>query len=350
MDGGGRLLRSLSGLTGALAGSPPAAAPLAVGAGLDPFAFPVLPQTAPQLPRGRRRRRRPVIGRGLERLVASRLFGTALVVALITAVGAYGAVRGGQYDALCAAQGTLPDILARALGFPIKAVTITGARELTEGEILKLAGVGPRNSLLFLDVAAVRARLKAVPLIKEASVSKLYPNRLLVEVEERQPAALWQKDGVVAIVAADGTPIDDMQDPRFERCRSSSARAPTPTSRNTSPSWTPAATFANASAPASTSPGGAGRSRRSAVSRSPCRSATRPRPSRGWARWSTRVASWRRTSCRSTFASPAAWWRGCPPTPPPPAPTCSRRNRRRKAPQHEFGHHAPAHAPAVGPS
>lgn len=215
MDGGGRLLRSLSGWTAALAGSHAGGAPLAVAAGIDPFAFPALPQTAPQLPRHRRRHRHP-IGHGLERIVASRLFGTALVVGLLAAVGGYGAVRGGEYDAFCAAQGTLPDILAKALGFPIKAVTITGARELGEGEILKLAGVGPRNSLLFLNVADVRARLKAVPLIKEASVSKLYPNRLLVEIEERQPAALWQKDGAVAIVAADGTPIDDMRDPHFE--------------------------------------------------------------------------------------------------------------------------------------
>ena len=216
MDGGGRLLRSLGGLTAALTGSPATGVPLAVGGGLDPFAFPVPPRTAPRLPRLRRRRRH-VLDHGLERLVASRLFGATLVAALLAAVGAYGAVRGGEYQAFCAARGTVPDIVAKALGFPIKAVTITGARELSEGEILKLAGIGPRNSLLFLDVADLRARLKAVPLIKEASVSKLYPNRLLLEVEERQPAALWQKNGVVSIVAADGTPIDDMHDPRFER-------------------------------------------------------------------------------------------------------------------------------------
>ena len=216
MDGGGRLLRSLSGLTAALAGSSSRGAPLTVGAGIGPFAFPLLPQTAPQLPRHRRRRRH-LLGYGLERLIASRLFGTALAIGLLAAVGTYGAVRGGEYDALCAVQGTLPDILAKAVGFPIKAVTITGARELTEGEILQLAGVSARNSLLFLNVADLRARLKAVPLIREASVSKLYPNRLLIEIEERQPAALWQKDGIVSIVAADGTPIDDMHDPRFER-------------------------------------------------------------------------------------------------------------------------------------
>ena len=88
---------------------------------------------------------------------------------------------------------------------------------MRDDELLKLAGIGPHNSLVFLNVAAIRKRLTDLPLIKEASVSKLYPNRLLIEIEERQPYALWQKNGVVSIVATDGTPIDDLRDARFER-------------------------------------------------------------------------------------------------------------------------------------
>ena len=215
MDGGGLLLRSLTGVAGRLARTPPTAAvPIAVAGPLDPYAFPVGLRSAPHLPRRTRRNR--TLRNALERLAGSRMLGNALAFLLLAAVGAYGLVRGGQYGALVEAQGSLPDIAGKALGFSIKAVTITGTRELSEGEILKLAGIGPRNSLLFLNVSDLRARLKAVPLIREASVSKLYPNRLLIEVEERQPTALWQKNGVVSIVAADGTPIDDMRDPRFE--------------------------------------------------------------------------------------------------------------------------------------
>lgn len=215
MDGGGRFLRSLGDLGAKLAPSPFAFTGQAFTNQADPFAFPTLPQAAPRLPRRRMRRR--VIRHGFERLVRSRLLGTFLALGMLAGTGAYGAIRGGAYAEFVAARGTIPDIIAKSSGFAIKAVTITGARELTESEILQLAGVGPRNSLVFLSVAALRARLKAVPLIREASVSKLYPNRLLIEIEERQPYALWQKDGAVSIVAADGTPIDDMHDPRFER-------------------------------------------------------------------------------------------------------------------------------------
>jgi len=94
-------------------------------------------------------------------------------------------------------------------------VTIAGERELKEHDILAVAGIGPRNSLLFLDVAKIRERLKQLPLVKEAAVTKLYPDRLLIEIEERQPFALWQCDGQVRIVAADGVPVAAMRDQRF---------------------------------------------------------------------------------------------------------------------------------------
>jgi cell division protein FtsQ len=46
-------------------------------------------------------------------------------------------------------------------------------------------------------------------------VRKLYPNHLLIDLVERAPYALWQKDGKVSVVAADGAPIDAMTDSRF---------------------------------------------------------------------------------------------------------------------------------------
>ncbi|MGQ0444756.1 MAG: cell division protein FtsQ/DivIB [Beijerinckiaceae bacterium] len=141
--------------------------------------------------------------------------GACFSLALLAAAGAYGAVRGGHYATFVAAQGEPADILAKALGFSIKAVTIAGKRELKEQDILGVAGISPRNSLLFLDVAKIREGLKQLPLVREAAVTKLYPDRLLIEIEERRPFALWQCDGRVQIVAADGVPLTAMRDQRF---------------------------------------------------------------------------------------------------------------------------------------
>jgi cell division protein FtsQ len=217
MDGGGRLLRSLDGWGRGFA-QPRLArvplSPLAFAGSSDPRTFPVLPQAAPRLPPRRRRGR--LMRRTVEWAAGSRLLGTTLVFALLGASALYGAVRGGAYASYVAANGQLPDQIARLSGFGIKSVTVAGAKELRSDEILKLARIGAHDSLAFLDAAAVRRHLTAVPLIKDASVSKLFPNRLLIEIEERKPYALWQQNGVVSLVATDGTPIDDMHDKRFE--------------------------------------------------------------------------------------------------------------------------------------
>jgi cell division protein FtsQ len=159
-------------------------------------------------------------GRGLTRLrrfilTAPRGLGLALTVALFAGVGLFGSVRGGEYQAFIAREGDLRDVAARALGFDIAVVTISGQAELREREILAAARITPKNSLLFLDAAEARKGLEALPLVKSASVRKLYPNHLVIDLVERAPYALWQKDGKVEIVAADGAPIDEMTDDRF---------------------------------------------------------------------------------------------------------------------------------------
>ncbi|HLH10399.1 MAG TPA: FtsQ-type POTRA domain-containing protein [Methylovirgula sp.] len=138
-----------------------------------------------------------------------------LVFAFFGGIGLYASTLNGEYSAFVATQGTVPDFLARAAGFGVKGVTISGAHELPDRQILDVVGIRPTNSLPFLNAAQLRDKLIALPIIKNASVSKLYPNRVMIEVEERKPFALWQKDGVLKVIAADGTPIPGLDESRF---------------------------------------------------------------------------------------------------------------------------------------
>ncbi len=166
------------------------------------------------------RRRRMERGSFLVRLLVlltARGAGVGVALVLLAAIGVYGAMLGGQYAAFVRTEGAIPDFLARTAGFGIKAVTIAGAHELSEKQILGAVGIRRTNSLLFLDVAKLRNRLLALPLVKDASVTKLYPNRVMIEIEERRPYALWQKDGAVKIIAADGTPIPTLDETHFTK-------------------------------------------------------------------------------------------------------------------------------------
>lgn len=141
--------------------------------------------------------------------------GLAATIAMFVAVGFAGSVESGGYSKMVARDGAPWDIAAQVLGFDISAVTITGHARMTEQELLAAAGVGPRDSLPFLNANAVRERLMSVPLVKSARVMKLYPNRLIVAIEERQASALWQRGGRVSVVSEDGVAIDELRDDRY---------------------------------------------------------------------------------------------------------------------------------------
>ena len=121
----------------------------------------------------------------------------------------YGAVRGGHLPVVVAELRDVRDAVANTLGFRITSIALAGQRQLTREEILTIAGVTGRTSLLFLDAADVARRgSRPIPWIAEATVLKLYPGRLHIAITEREAFALWQKDGKVSVIADDGTVLE----------------------------------------------------------------------------------------------------------------------------------------------
>jgi cell division protein FtsQ len=106
-------------------------------------------------------------------------------------------------------------MVANLFGFRVETVTIKGQQDLADAQILAAAGVSESTSLVFLDAKRARDQLEKLPLVKSATVHKLYPDTLAIAVEERKPYALWQKEGTVYVIAADGTAIDEHRDGRY---------------------------------------------------------------------------------------------------------------------------------------
>ncbi len=205
MDGGGRLLGSVSGaggvlLDGGFSGPRLPAFGLFGGSGRT--------KPAKNKPRSRERAVRPGF-------FSHAWIGMLLSVAVIGGSALYGACLNGQYQAFVAVNGSPIDVAARLFGFEIDAVRISGLRQLTQDEVLQAAGISDRSSLLFLDPAQVRERLMTVPLVRDVTVRKLFPNDLHLNITERDAAGIWQKDGKLSVVAADGVAIDDVHDQRF---------------------------------------------------------------------------------------------------------------------------------------
>src|SRR4029453_16401251 len=99
----------------------------------------------------------------------------------------------------------------------ITSVKRSGNIHVNREEVLAIARVTGTSSLLFLDVAAARERLKTNPWIADPPVLKLYPGELQVSIAERQAFALWQKDGRISVIADDGTVLEPYIAPSLVR-------------------------------------------------------------------------------------------------------------------------------------
>jgi cell division protein FtsQ len=141
--------------------------------------------------------------------------GAAASALLILASIGYGVAKGGHGPMIVDFLNDARDAAANAAGFRIAAVSLSGEKHVSRAEIFAAAGVTDHASLLFLDVDAARARLKAIPWIADAAVRKLYPDRLQITVTERDAFALWQLDGKVSVISADGTVVGPLADWHF---------------------------------------------------------------------------------------------------------------------------------------
>jgi cell division protein FtsQ len=74
--------------------------------------------------------------------------------------------------------------------FAIKEVSVRGLKELTEKDILTLAALPPQKNLLAVNTDLLVKRVSANPWVKNIYVGKELPDRLVMEVRERNPVAM----------------------------------------------------------------------------------------------------------------------------------------------------------------
>src|ERR1700676_3053726 len=209
MDGGGRLARSLRSL-GPQADLMKAAA---IGAAVLLRARLGL-NRAPAKPRPEREQQPHRLIALLERYLPRRAGIAATVLILLGSAG-FGVVKGGHLEAFTSALSDTRNAIANSAGFRMTAVIINGRKQLTQDEVLASGGVNGRSSLLFLDAATVRDKLKANPWIADATVLKLYPGQLQIDIVERSAFALWQQDGRLSVIADDGAVLEPYVSRRF---------------------------------------------------------------------------------------------------------------------------------------
>ncbi|MBV5263266.1 cell division protein FtsQ/DivIB [Pinisolibacter sp. B13] len=133
--------------------------------------------------------------------------GTVAALAFLGAWGVYGMALSGAWR-------TAADALTAGLGFSVASIEIRGLSEADSTEISDRIDVTQTSSLLMVDVEKARSRIAEIPWIADVAVKKLYPNRIVVNLTERRPFALWQDEGKVRVVDRTGAVMSDVLETR----------------------------------------------------------------------------------------------------------------------------------------
>ena len=145
---------------------------------------------------------------GFLRLVAS-------IVAIIIFTIFMGIWLGGYMPNVKKATGDFTQDRMMSLGFVVKRVDVMGEGRLQEADVRTALGIYAGDYLFGADIDGAQKRVESLAWVDRAVIRRLWPDRIVVQIFERQPYALWQHEGLLQVVDASGDVISDADPARF---------------------------------------------------------------------------------------------------------------------------------------
>jgi cell division protein FtsQ len=93
-------------------------------------------------------------------------------------------------------------------GFRVRSVDVQGIRQMDPRPVYDIALDQKTTAMPLVDVSAIRQRLLDYGWVKDARVSRRFPDTLVIDIVERKPAALWQNDEGLSLIDAEGVVLD----------------------------------------------------------------------------------------------------------------------------------------------
>ena len=107
------------------------------------------------------------------------------------------------------AQGLHSQFMAKT-GLQVKHLLLEGRKNTDTSAVV--AAIGLKNtqmSIFSIDVSAIQQRLENLGWVKNASVSRIFPDTLYVVIQERVPVAVLQRQGIFTLIDIDGFHISN---------------------------------------------------------------------------------------------------------------------------------------------
>ena len=141
----------------------------------------------------------------------------------VTVGGILGVLAGGPYFAVRTglADRALDIAYRHALeasvsaGLHVEDVLLDGREHTTRAQIVGVIGLRRGDAMLGFDPQTLRQRVETLPWVRIARVERLFPSTVRISITERNPIALWQRNGQFHIVDDEGAVIADSAPERY---------------------------------------------------------------------------------------------------------------------------------------
>lgn len=94
-----------------------------------------------------------------------------------------------------------------SMGFVVDRVDVMGEGRLREADVRTALGVHEGDFLFDMNIQEAQRRVEDLNWVDRAIVRRLWPDRVVVQIIERRPYALWQHDGNLKLVDLEGNVI-----------------------------------------------------------------------------------------------------------------------------------------------
>ena len=97
-----------------------------------------------------------------------------------------------------------------SMGFVVKDIDVVGEGRIRERDVRTALGVYEGQYFFAPDLDSAQDRIERLNWVETVVVRRLWPNRIVVEIIERDVFALWQHDGQMHVIDAAGEVIEDV--------------------------------------------------------------------------------------------------------------------------------------------
>jgi len=135
----------------------------------------------------------------------------SFAVCAVFATAFYGIIAGGHIKDTNSLLYNVQGRVAGQFGYAAQDIRISGLKRQKAAAVLRAINIKPNDSLIGFSATMAQAVLEQVDWVQKAQVRRLYPNQLEIDIIERVPFAVWQRDGEFYVIDKTGAAFTSVE-------------------------------------------------------------------------------------------------------------------------------------------